>query len=309
MSEPLYLPKFCIVPLAARLDKTLSDSAKIYLGELNALTNKFGYCWASDERLAEMKEVSVRTIKNWHKDLEDRGFIKRDTWTEHVKDPEKGILVRKKRKIYIFDGGSNNVSEVQNSAPRSEGQNSAPRSEGQNSALIKQEPLNQEHKNNNTPQPQVEKVCESQAPAPDRRVVVFSCLQSLEGIPEPLKKKLCEKWSEQQIQKACEVVKGSKNVENPSGLLVEALKNGYEPRSSKEDILEKNRKWKDSKIKPIDGKKVGPYQVNVCQEYVEFSAAGNAQPKIFQICDTLFPELVCDFINAIKNKQVVHCTT
>jgi len=148
----LYLPKFCLVPLAARLDTTLCDAAKIYLGELNVLTNRYGYCFASDEELAEMKQVSLRTIKNWHQQLEDRDFIRRDTTREHYKEEgSPGVKIRSKRKIYILDKDSNNVAEGQNSAPRSEGQNSAPRSEGQNSAPISKEPLNTKQMNDEKP--------------------------------------------------------------------------------------------------------------------------------------------------------------
>lgn len=137
-SPKLYLPMFCVVPLEARQNSKLTDSSKIYLGELSVLTNLHGYCWASDEDLSKMKGVSIRTIQNWHKELEDNGFIKRETWKEHYKDKnKKGLRIRTNRKIYIIPEPSKNVSDTQNSAPRSDTQNSA----RINSKSIKEEKL------------------------------------------------------------------------------------------------------------------------------------------------------------------------
>lgn len=184
----LYLPKYCIVPLAAREDKTLNDSAKIYLGEINVLTNKFGYCCATDEQLSEMKDCSVRTIKNWHTELEKRGFIRRDTWREHYKNPNGcGVLVRSKRKLYVIEDPSNNVSEGQKAAPHSEGQKAAPHSEGQKTALINKQSEELNIKNNNN-------VVEEASPV----VVVFSSLNKL-NISKELKISLSKHHDEQKV--------------------------------------------------------------------------------------------------------------
>ena len=138
----LYLPKFCIVPLEARLipSETLPDSAKIYLGELNVLCTQHGYCWASDEELAAMKKVSVRTIQNWHKSLQSLGFISRDTWKEHIKiEGVKGVQVRTRRKIYVNETPS---ASQKNSKKDAEAQPAAPRSDPQPAARISKQHLN-----------------------------------------------------------------------------------------------------------------------------------------------------------------------
>lgn len=138
----LYLPKFCIVPLEARLlpAKDLPDSAKIYLGELNVLCNEHGYCWASDEELALMKKVSIRTIQNWHTCLEKLGFISRDTWKEHIKvEGVKGVQVRTKRKIYINETPSQSKN---NSKKDADPQPAASRSDPQRTACINKQHLN-----------------------------------------------------------------------------------------------------------------------------------------------------------------------
>jgi hypothetical protein len=95
-----------------------------------------------------MKEVSVRTIERWHTELEKQEFIKRDTWREHIKDPDKGLIIKSKRKIYVFEN-SKKVAEPPNSgteppklADRSEPPKLADRSEPPKLAGINKEPVN-----------------------------------------------------------------------------------------------------------------------------------------------------------------------
>lgn len=128
-SKKLFRPKYCLVPLAARTNPNIPAKAQIYLGELNILTNEYGYCWASDEQLAEMQGVSTRTILEWHRILEQEGFIKRDTVKKHVMNDERGKLdLKTERKIFVIDNPSNNFSEPQKtSCPRDVKKTSAPR--------------------------------------------------------------------------------------------------------------------------------------------------------------------------------------
>jgi len=228
-NSTLYLPSLCVVPIEARRDKTLTDAAKIYLGELNVLAQGYGYCWASDENLAQMKGVCLRTIKNWHKELDDGGYITRDTWRSHVMSPETGKLeLKTKRKIYVTHSDSKNLSEGQKIALRCEGQNSAPRIEGQNSALIKKEPLNTKQENNNEAKPQ------RASPS-----VVASSLLKNQEIPEYLKKKLTKQYSDEQIKKALLAMKG-RNFNNYCAALQSALKEDWEPKKDPEEQAEDN---------------------------------------------------------------------
>jgi hypothetical protein len=111
----LFLPKHCIIPLRARLDKNIPDSAKIYLGEINVLANLFGYLTYSDQDLADMKEKSLRTIEKWHEKLEKNGHIRKEVIKKHIKT-EKGVEVRTERKLFIVDTDLKNVSEPKKSA-------------------------------------------------------------------------------------------------------------------------------------------------------------------------------------------------
>ena len=291
--EKLYLPKFCIVPLAARLDKDLTPAAQIYLGELNVLTNLNGYCWASDEKLAEMKSVSVRTIKNWHTELADKGFIKRDTWRVHVKVPgKKGLQIKTHRKIYVCEEPSKKDAEGQKSAPRSEGQKSAPRSEGQKSAPITKEPLKGKKEDYKPATPE----------STPSAVVVPSCLNDLE-VNQTLRLKITKDYSLEEIEVAVKRClrwksRGSDHVGVMTALSQAAT---WYDEPTKEEKIELNREFLRS-LDYLDEKIFGITKVFVCSKHIEF-INGPSHVKVFHIRDSDFEKEVGKMLEYIKGKR------
>lgn len=73
--EPNY---YAIIPANVRYDKRLIQGAKLLYGELTALSNQKGYCWASDTYFIKLYKVSRRTVQSWFKSLEDSGYISRE---------------------------------------------------------------------------------------------------------------------------------------------------------------------------------------------------------------------------------------
>ena len=65
---------YAIIPAGVRYDKQLPQGAKLLYGEITALTNKNGYCWASNDYFAKLYSVSIGTIKSWLKCLEDNNI-------------------------------------------------------------------------------------------------------------------------------------------------------------------------------------------------------------------------------------------
>lgn len=68
---------YAIIPAGVRYDKQLPQGAKLLYSEITALSNKNGYCWASNDYFAKLYSVSNRTIKSWLKCLEDNSYIRR----------------------------------------------------------------------------------------------------------------------------------------------------------------------------------------------------------------------------------------
>ena len=69
---------YAIIPANVRYDKNLIPNAKLLYGEITALCNEKGFCWASNNYFAGLYGVSTTSIKKWLKSLEDGGYIKRE---------------------------------------------------------------------------------------------------------------------------------------------------------------------------------------------------------------------------------------
>ena len=88
---------YAIIPANVRYDDRLTPNAKLLYGEITALCNEKGYCWASNSYFAELYKVSKETVSRWISKLEKLGYIR----TELIY--EQGTKSVKERRIYICD--------------------------------------------------------------------------------------------------------------------------------------------------------------------------------------------------------------
>ena len=70
---------FAIIIASVRYDKTLTPNAKLLYGEITALSNAKGYCWATNSYFANLYGKSDRSISDWVSQLEKAGHIFIDT--------------------------------------------------------------------------------------------------------------------------------------------------------------------------------------------------------------------------------------
>lgn len=85
---------YAILPAHIRYNKNLSDSEKILFCEITALSNKKGYCYASNKYLSTVYGVSINTISRRINKLKNKGFIK----VHLIKETDGNNI--KERRIY-----------------------------------------------------------------------------------------------------------------------------------------------------------------------------------------------------------------
>lgn len=93
MERPNY---YAIIPAIVRYDEDLTPNAKLLYGEITALCNRQGYCFATNEYFAQLYNVSIKSISNWINTLKNKNYIKIETC---IKDMEENF--QKGRKIFL----------------------------------------------------------------------------------------------------------------------------------------------------------------------------------------------------------------
>lgn len=86
---------FSILTADVRYDERLKANEKIMYSEITALSNKYGYCSASNNYFAKLYKVHKDTISDWINNLKKYGYI---NVVLERKDGTKQII---KRKLYI----------------------------------------------------------------------------------------------------------------------------------------------------------------------------------------------------------------
>lgn len=94
MENPSY---YGIMPANIRYDKNLKPMEKIMYVEITALSNKNGYCNATNSYFAELYDVWKNTVSLWISNLEKAGYIK------IVFMYEEGTKNIKERRLYVND--------------------------------------------------------------------------------------------------------------------------------------------------------------------------------------------------------------
>ena len=96
MNEENQISYYAIIPATVRYSEELKPAEKLLYGEITALANKNGYCFAQNRYFAKLYHVSHETVSRWISHLQKLGFIQ----VEIVKNDKKEIVARN---IYIID--------------------------------------------------------------------------------------------------------------------------------------------------------------------------------------------------------------
>ena len=82
---------YAIIPAKVRYS-SLKPNAKLLYGEITALSNKLGYCYASNNYFAELYGVSKNTVSRWLSDLTKLGFVTIEIQRNKNKEITKRII-------------------------------------------------------------------------------------------------------------------------------------------------------------------------------------------------------------------------
>ena len=96
MNDENKVSYYAIIPATIRYDPDLKAAEKLLYGEVTALSNVHGYCFAKNKYFAELYDVTNGTVSKWFSHLQKLGYIN----IELIRNEKKAII---ERHIYISD--------------------------------------------------------------------------------------------------------------------------------------------------------------------------------------------------------------
>lgn len=135
---------FAVIPSVVMLDTQLSASAKLLYGIITWRSGKFGFCWATNDTLAEDVGLSAKRITPLIAQLEERGHIE----TEIL--PDKTVTGGKRRNIYpVVRSTRGLVGGILKNEDTLSSETRIPSPQKRGDGILKNEEIKKKRENNN----------------------------------------------------------------------------------------------------------------------------------------------------------------
>ena len=96
MNEESKIGYYAVIPSTVLFNEELKSNEKLLYAVITALANKEGYCYASNNYLADLFNFKAHTISNWISHLNKLNFV----YVDLIRNNKNEII---QRRIYIND--------------------------------------------------------------------------------------------------------------------------------------------------------------------------------------------------------------
>ena len=113
---------FSLIPSGVMENEKISDASKLTYALILGLSNRYGYCFATNQSLADMRRTSESSMKRHIKDLIDNGLItaeynKRNDrrLTPNIMPTNREKLVKNAKNVqfaYVDDNTDNVLDDI-----------------------------------------------------------------------------------------------------------------------------------------------------------------------------------------------------
>lgn len=293
-------PYLAVIPYNILSDKNITDGAKLHFCYLSALAKNEGYCWATNQQLAEVQGKSAKTISGYNTELKNSGHIEIEENHIPYRTEEERLLWKNRKKIYVDLAfvrkevikkespkvDIKTISEI-TTAPKTllsidSAENVTPLSikdkykKSIEDDFLKKETLNTKQ---NT-----ELKAKMEEAGLDNSAINFS-----------------KKYSDEKIEIALHKLKQYKP-NKPSGYFIGLLKDeDLKQTESKEEIADKNKAKAEEVLKKYRGKKFNGYTIqgDVLSQHFEIGVGGCNGMNVFEYTDNNFDEKLDEYLNCI----------
>ena len=295
-----------LLPAAVRYDSRLKGDTKVLYSEILLLSNKAGYCYATDQHLAALFDKRRETINRYIKSLVKYGYIKIESTRQGKTVVERKIYPLTLPKTSIFQNGKSVISR--DSAKLSDQTVTKSLVSDQTVTKVSDQTVTVNDSNSNDSKKELEREKEGQQPAAGilyNGLTWYESLGSLDGRLKLLMDKYLTSLPVNVIQYAIDKAANKDNVKSSYAYLSKVLADYQQSNINTLDELEKLNadRYKQlgmNQLKESDKKQLA---ANDLEQRSKLSPANDEKPKTQSISEWQQEQRLKDQQRAISQSE------